>query len=63
MIHADVFESELNFDKVIGQVRGKLDNLIPKVLNKLIVDVGYPCLQPDGHILEQEVNTFLLLQN
>jgi hypothetical protein len=36
--------------------------LIPKVLNKLIVNVGNPCLESDGYVLKQEMNGFLLLE-
>ncbi len=61
MIHADVLESELDLDEVVGQVGRKLYNLVPEVLDKLVVDVRNPRLQPDRHILEQEVNALLLL--
>lgn len=61
MVHTDVFESEINLNKVVGQVRRELDDLVSEVFNKLIVDVGYPGLEPDGHVLKQKVNRLLFL--
>lgn len=62
MIHPDIFQLEINLDVIIGQKRRELDNLIPKVLNKLIVNVGNPCLESDGYVLEQEMNGLLFLE-
>lgn len=44
MIHTNVFQLELNDDTVVGQVMRELNQLIPEILDKLIVDVRYPCL-------------------
>jgi len=44
MIHTNIFEFELNFDKVVGEVRGELNELIPEIFYELIVDVGDPRL-------------------
>ena len=63
MVHADVFQPEFNDDTVIGQVMWELNQLIPEILYKLVVDVWYPCLQTDGHILEQKVHTLILLKH
>lgn len=63
MVHANVFEFEIDFDKVVGEVWWELDNLVSEILDELIVDVGNPGLQSDGYVLKQEVDGLLLLKH
>ena len=63
MVHSDVLEFEIDFDKVFGQFWWEFDNLISKVFNKLIIDVGDPGFEPDRYVFEQEVDTIFFLQN
>ncbi len=63
LVHADVFELEVDFDVVVGEEGGELDELVPEVLDELVVDVGDPGLQLDGDVLEEEVHRLLLLQH
>ena len=63
MIHADVFKFEFNFDEVIGEIWWEFNQLVSEILYKLVVDVGYPCLQSDWDVLEHKVNTFFLLKD
>lgn len=63
LIHAYVFELKLYFDVVIGEIGWKLDQLVSKVFNKLIVDIRYPGLQLDRHILKHKMNFFLFFQD
>jgi hypothetical protein len=60
LIHAYVLELEVDFDVVVCEEAGELDELIAEVLNELIVDVGNPGLQLDGDVLEEEVDAFFL---
>ena len=62
VIHAYVFELKVYFDIVIGQKRGKLDELIPEVFNELLIDVGDPCFHLDGNVLKQKMDALFLLQ-
>jgi hypothetical protein len=52
MIHADIFEFELNFDTIISEIIREFNELISKVLNELIINIRDPGLQSDGYILE-----------
>lgn len=63
MIHPNILQPKLHPDIVISQVGRELNQLIPEVLYKLVVDVRYPCLQPDRHVLEQKVDALLLLKD
>ena len=63
MIHADIFELEVDAEVAIGEEGGKLNQLVPEVLNELIIDIGYPSLQLDWHVLVKKVYALLLLQN
>ncbi len=63
MVHADVFEFEVDFDEVVGEVRWELDDLVSEILDELIVDVGNPGLQSDGYVLKQKVDGLLLLEH
>lgn len=63
MVHADVLELEIDFDVVIGEEGGELDELVPEILDELIIDVGDPCFQLDGDVLEEEVDALLFLQD
>ena len=61
VIHADIFELEVNAEIAIGQKGGKLNQLVPEVLDKLIIDIGYPSLHLDRHVLVKKVYALLLL--
>ena len=61
MIHADVFELELYFDVVVGEEGRKFDELVSEIFNKLIVDVGDPCLQFDGDVLKHKMDALFFL--
>lgn len=63
MIHTDVFKFEFNFDEVIGEIWWEFNQLVSEIFYKLIVNVGYPCLQSDGDVLEQKMNAFFLLKD
>ena len=63
VIHADIFELEVNTEVAIGEEGGKLNQLVPEVLNELIIDIGYPSLELDRHVLVKKVYALFLLQN
>lgn len=63
MIHADVFELEVDSDAVVGKERWELDELISEVFDELIVDVGDPCFHFDGDVLEEEVYAFIFFEH
>jgi hypothetical protein len=44
LIHADIFQLKVDLDVVVGQKGGELDELVPEILDELIVDVGDPGL-------------------
>lgn len=54
---------ELDLDVMVGEERGELDELIPEIFDKLVIDVGDPSLHLDRYILEHDMYTLLLLQN
>ena len=62
LVHADIFELELDLNVVIGQKRRKLDKLVPKMFNELVVDVGDPGLQFYGDVFKEQMYAFLLLK-
>jgi hypothetical protein len=53
---------ECDFDVVVGEEGGELDDLIPEVLDELIVDVRDPGFQLDGNVLEEDVDAFFFFQ-
>lgn len=63
MVHTDVFELEVDFDEVVGQIWWELDDLVSKILDELIIDVGNPGLKSDWYVLKQKVNSLLLLKD
>ena len=52
LIHTDILQLEFDLDIIVGEKGGELDELIPKILNELVIDIGDPSLQLDGDILE-----------
>ena len=44
LIHAYIFELKVDFDEVIGEKGWEFDELISKILNELIINIGNPCL-------------------
>lgn len=42
LIHAYIFELKLGLDTVVSQKWGELDELVPKALDELIIDIGDP---------------------
>ena len=63
LVHAYVFEVEFNLDEVVGKERAEADQLVPESLNELIIDIGDPSLDLDGHVLKHEVNAFVFFKN
>lgn len=52
LIHADALELEIDLDVVISQKGREFDELVPEVLDELVVDIGDPGLQLDRDVLE-----------
>jgi hypothetical protein len=63
MVHSDIFKLKIDFDAVIDKEIWEIDELIPKILDELIVDVGYPRLKLYGNVLKQKVNAFIFLKH
>lgn len=63
MIHADVFEFEIDSDAVVGEKRWKFNELISEVFYELIVDVGDPGFHLDRDVLEEEVDALIFFQD
>ena len=62
LVHTNIFKFEIDKYAVFGEVVGELKELEPEGFNELRVDVGDPGLDFDGDVLEQEVETGVLLE-
>lgn len=63
LIHSNVLELKIDLDAIIGKEGRELDELVSKIFDELIVDVGNPGLELDWDVLEKEVNRLFLFQN
>lgn len=62
LIHANIFEHEINENTVVSEIIGKFQELKPEVFDELWVDVGDPSLDFDGYIFEKEVKAGVLFE-
>lgn len=62
LIHADIFEFEIDEDAIVSEVIGKLEKLNSVVFDEFGVDVRNPGLDFDGDVFEEEVETGVLFE-
>lgn len=61
LVHSDVLELEVDFDVIIGEEGRELDELVSEIFDELIINIGDPCFQFDGDVLEEKVDALLFL--
>jgi hypothetical protein len=62
LVHSNIPELKLGLDEIVGQKGGELDELVPEILDKLVIDVGDPGFQFDGDVLVDQIEVLLLFQ-
>ncbi len=53
LVHAYIAQLKVYLYVLLREEGGKCDELVPKIFNELVVNVGDPDLKLDGHVLKE----------